>query len=65
MKYRVEVDRNIVVPYLGTFYEDQSPYELSEEDGAWFQRGAGVPLLQDNLPEGVTLTVLVGEGEEK
>jgi hypothetical protein len=64
LKYRVETDRNMVVDYLGVF-EEGEPQELTEADAAWFERSRGVPLLQDNLPEGVELTIVVVEEKEE
>jgi len=63
MKYRVVTDRNLVVDYLGVF-EANEPQEFTEEDAAWFATSKGVPLVQDNVPEGVNVTVVVTEEKE-
>jgi hypothetical protein len=55
MKYEVKADRDITVAGLGVF-EKGKPVELTKEMQDSFETIAGLPLHDDNLPEGVTVT---------
>lgn len=62
--YSVMCDEDKLVDYLGVFEAGEERELLPEEVESW-NRFRGVPLLQDNLPEGVHLTVVVTSDEEK
>lgn len=63
MKYKVVTDRAMTIDYLGVFEADVER-EFSESDAAWFQHGRGVPLTQDNVPKGATVTIIVESDKE-
>lgn len=55
-KYVLTSDRKITVDYLGVFDEGVD-YELTDYAVTYYEAQAGIPLAQENLPEGVSLKV--------
>lgn len=62
MKYEVTSDRAQTVDGLGVFAADETRV-FSEDEAAGYVHMHGVPLIDGNVPEGVTVTLVTG-GEE-
>jgi hypothetical protein len=52
----VKANRDVTVTYLGVFYEGEER-ELTEYEVGFYEFSTGLPLSQDNMPEGVELTI--------
>jgi hypothetical protein len=58
--YRVESDRSVVVDGLGVL-EPGEPKVFTRTEAEGFKLVRGVPLLQTNVPDGVTVTIIIKE----
>ena len=55
---KIKANETTRIDYLGVF-EEGTETELTTYQVEWFETSAGVPLTQENLPEGVEL---IGNG---
>jgi len=63
LQYEVVSDSDRVVPGLGVFKKDE-PQTFGLEANETFMRIAGIPLITDNVPEGVEVTLTATKGKE-
>lgn len=60
LQYKVKADRDVIVEGLGVLYEGVT-YTFSEYNEQQFHSMRGIRLNQCNVPDGVTVTVVVAE----
>lgn len=57
-KYKVKANRDVIVEGLAVLYADQE-YTFSEYDENQFYNMRGLRLNQDNVPKGVSVSIVV------
>jgi hypothetical protein len=67
--YEVTVDRekhpgSVVVSGLGVLHFGGNPWNISTDQAQWFSNQTGLPLNQDNVPDGVDVTIVLKDEED-